>query len=171
MQSNSVATDVLNFSMNSSRSSGLRVRSRGLLASSGRVNSVSISSIATQQLFDLLSEPTIYVGIYEGVDGWIACDQNDGNYVSCIAEIVLGIEMDHCIDDEVWGPAQAVDDADRYNHFGDALAHAYDTLNSKWRSFNFTSGRNFKREEFKSMLESEANPRLITNNSVGYTHK
>lgn len=92
------------------------------------MNPVSLSAFAAQQLFDSFSEPTIYIGIYERVNGWIARHQKDGNYVSCIAKIMLGAEVDYRIDDKVWSPAQSVDDTNRYNHFGDAFTDANDTL-------------------------------------------
>ena len=51
--------------------------------------------------------------------------------VSCIAKIVFGAKVDHRVDDDVWSPAQSVDDTNYYNRLGDSFADAYDTLNSK----------------------------------------
>ena len=150
MHSNSLATDVLEFTMNSS-CSGLRACSRGLFASSDRVNPVSLTTFATQQLFYLASETTIHICIYGGVDSWITRNQNNGDYVSGVTKIVLGTKMDKCVDDEVWGPTQYVDYTDRHNHFSDAFSHAYDALRSKSNSINrinHTCGRIFKRVNF-----------------------
>ena len=70
----------------------------------------------------------IHVGIYDGVDSWIACNQNDGSDISSVAKSEFGAEEDRGVDDDVWGPTQSVDNADCHNHFCDAFPYSYNTL-------------------------------------------
>ena len=44
---------------------------------------------------------------------------------------MLGAEVYHGIDDEVWSPTESVNDANCNNHFCDVLTHSYDTLKQK----------------------------------------
>ena len=46
----------------------------------------------------------IDIGIYEWVDSWITGDQDDGDDISCVSDIVLGAEVNHCVDYEIRGP-------------------------------------------------------------------
>ena len=44
---------------------------------------------------------------------------------------MLGAEVYHGIDDEVWSPTESVNDANCDDHFCDVLTHSQDTLKQK----------------------------------------
>ena len=50
---------------------------------------------------------------------------------------MLGAEVYHGIDDEVWSPTESVNDANCNNHFCDVLTHSYDTLKQKIAKHHF----------------------------------
>ena len=97
------------------------------------MNSVTVSTttMATQQSFDMSPEMTVHIGVNEGINGRVAHDQNNGYDVSCVTKIVLGAEVYHGVDDEVWSPTESVNDTNCNNHFCDALSHSHDTLKRK----------------------------------------
>lgn len=82
-------------------------------------------SLYCKKRFDMLPELIIQIGAYEGVDGWITCNKDDWNDISCVSKAVFGAEEDQGIDDNVGSPAQSVDYPHCHNHFCDAFTHSH----------------------------------------------